>query len=149
MRVRLAVQNERAYGAGAIVSCNPGYAGGGRIECKADGKWTQLPKCSKSGSITCGQLQVNKNDWIRDAHGKSPKQAAPSSPGTTFEVRCRPGHVGSGKTTCLNTSAWSPQIECKPCPAGTHFHANKSGAAGAVCRACPAGPFSAQSTNCA
>ena len=31
------------YKAFATVTCDGGYAGGGQIECKADGKWSTMP----------------------------------------------------------------------------------------------------------
>ena len=50
MRVRLAVQNECAYGAGANVACVRALRAGGASSARAaDGKWMQLPKCIQSG----------------------------------------------------------------------------------------------------
>ena len=118
------------YTAVADVGCTQGYKGGGSIECKADGTWTDLPPCLSTGD-SCGLLNVFYSNQGPGAVNRSNDRAY----GTTVAVRCNEGYAGSESTTCSSVGEkWTPLPECTPCPIGEY---QKQG--GLTCISCEAG----------
>ena len=107
------------YSATARVTCGAGYAGGGTIECKSDGNWTQPPTCEVKGG-GCGPLKVDQSDF---AVAKK-KAGSSRGVGAVHFVQCAEGHEGSRRTTCRNTSEWLPLVACKACAQGKHLNSS-------------------------
>jgi len=88
------------YEATVTVTCNAGYAGGGAIECKADGQWTAAPKCDRSQQ--CGNFQEVVNG----------------------QCTCKPGYydTSNGRVVCFEhgfsgeaVSATKDVLTCQRC----------------------------------
>ena len=58
-----------------------------RIECKADGKWTDAPKCEKRGEDICNKLDANSLN-AKEISGSGVDEGAARV--VTCTVRCDP-----------------------------------------------------------
>ena len=102
----------RTYGSKVTFSCNTNYKGGGNVECKANGQWTDAPKCHAAGAPTCAGLQV--------LHGTTPLSQVKDK-GSKLNVTCNKGYLPKSQMAmCVGNDTdltWAYQV-CKPADCG-------------------------------